>query len=129
MLAVDTNLIVRYLVADDQEQAARARTLINENDVFVTVTVALEVEWVLRSAYGYSAAQFIAAFTAFSGLPRVSIEDVNAVRAALESSRTGLDFADAFHLARSQHCDAFITFDRDLLRVDGKLSGIKVRAP
>src|SRR5579884_4130283 len=111
MLAVDTNLIVRYLVADDPEQSARARTLINGNDVFVAITVLLEVEWVLRSAYGYSAAQFVAAFTAFSGLPRVTIEDEEAVRTALEASRTGLDFADALHLARSQHCEAFITFD------------------
>ncbi|HEX5280039.1 MAG TPA: type II toxin-antitoxin system VapC family toxin [Micropepsaceae bacterium] len=129
MLAVDTNLIVRYLVADDQEQAARARTLINENDVFVTVTVALEVEWVLRSAYGYSTAQFIAAFTALSGLPGVSIEDVNAVRTALEWSRIGVDFADGLHLARSQHCDAFITFDRGLTRDANRLGALKVRAP
>jgi len=42
MLAVDTNLIVRYLTRDDPEQAARARALINDLDVFVCTTVLLE---------------------------------------------------------------------------------------
>jgi predicted nucleic-acid-binding protein len=48
MLAIDTNLIVRYLVGDDLGQAARARRLIDNNDnnnVFVCTTVLLETEW------------------------------------------------------------------------------------
>src|SRR5271165_3450212 len=56
MLAIDTNLVVRYLVGDDPGQAARARSLIDNNDVFVCTTVLLETEWVLRSVYGFSAA-------------------------------------------------------------------------
>ena len=57
MLAIDTNLIVRYLVGDDPGQAARARRLIDNNDVFICTTVLLETEWVLRSVYGFSAAR------------------------------------------------------------------------
>jgi hypothetical protein len=45
MLAIDTNLIIRYLVGDDLGQAARARRLIDNNDVFVCTTVLLETEW------------------------------------------------------------------------------------
>ena len=53
MLAVDTNLIVRYLTGDHPKQSLRARALIDGEPVFVGVTVVLEVEWVLRSTYEY----------------------------------------------------------------------------
>jgi predicted nucleic acid-binding protein len=78
MLAIDTNLIVRYLVGDDPGQAARARRLIDNNDVFVCTTVLLETEWVLRSVYGFSAAQCAKALSDFAGLPGVSLEDATA---------------------------------------------------
>jgi predicted nucleic acid-binding protein len=66
MLAIDTNLIVRYLVGDDLGQAARARRLIDNNDVFVCTTVLLETEWVLRSVHGFSAAQCAKALSEIS---------------------------------------------------------------
>ena len=68
MLAIDTNLIVRYLVGDEPGQAARARRLIDNNDVFVCTTVLLETEWVLRSVYGFSAVQCAKALSDFAGL-------------------------------------------------------------
>src|SRR3546814_5950370 len=95
MLAIDTNLIVRYLVNDDPGQAARARELIDNNDVFVCTTTVLESEWVLRSAYGFSAGQCARALRAFAGLPRVPLEDAAAVARALDWTRHGVDFADA----------------------------------
>jgi len=129
MLAVDTNLIVRYLVGDEPAQATRARKLIDNNDVFVSITVMLETEWVLRSAYGFPAAQCAAALAAFAGLPRVSIEDEVAVAKALHGMGKGIDFADGLHLAKAEGCEAFITFDRDFARTANALGGIKVRAP
>ncbi len=48
MLAIDTNLIVRYLTADHPEQSARAKALIEGAEVFVCTTVVLETEWVLQ---------------------------------------------------------------------------------
>src|SRR3546814_15001400 len=69
MLAIDTNLIVRYLVNDDPGQAARARGLIDNNDVFVCTTIVLESEWVLRSAYGFAAGKWDRAVTGFGGRP------------------------------------------------------------
>jgi predicted nucleic-acid-binding protein len=54
MLAIDTNLIVRFLVGDHAEQAVKARALIGSEDVFVASTVVLETVWVPRGVYGYS---------------------------------------------------------------------------
>jgi hypothetical protein len=88
MLAIDTNLIVRYLVGDDAGQAARARRLIDSNDVFVCTTVLLETEWALRSAYRFSAAQCAKALSDFAGLPRANLEDAPAAAKALVHVRS-----------------------------------------
>lgn len=131
MLAIDTNLIVRYLTDDDPRQSAKARALIDGEAVFVATTVLLETEWVLRSAYGHSSAQLSMAFGAFAGLPNVTLEDSPLVAAALSWLGEGLDFADALHLgaASAQTCEAFVTFDRDLMKAGEELSGMPVRAP
>lgn len=129
MLAIDTNLIVRYLVDDDRGQAAKARRLIDGNDVFVCATVMLETEWVLRSVYGFSTAQCAKALAGFAGLPQVTLEDPAAVAKALDWTERGVDFADGLHLAKAESCDAFISFDRDFAKAANALGGIKVRSP
>ena len=73
MLAVDTNVVVRYLANDDTAQAARAQRLLARDDVFVPLTVLLEAEWVLRGAFGIPAADVVRALRGFAGLPRVTV--------------------------------------------------------
>lgn len=128
MLAIDTNLVVRYLVRDDAAQAARARKLIDETDVFVSSTVLLECEWVLRSAYGFSPGRCVKALADFVGLPRVTVDEAAPVGRALDWAARGLDFADALHLAKAEGCDAFVSFDRSFLRT-AKALGLAVRSP
>jgi predicted nucleic-acid-binding protein len=129
MLAVDTNVLVRYLTADDPAQSARARALIDGQDIYVGVTVLLEAEWVLRSGYGYATSRITEAFRVLAGSPNVSLEDTDIVAQALDWMEAGIDFADALHLLRAQNCDAFISFDRDLIRAANRVAGITVRAP
>jgi predicted nucleic-acid-binding protein len=127
MLAVDTNIVVRYLTGDDPEQSARARNLVDSSDIFVSSTVFLETEWVLRSAYGFSAAQIADRLQAFAGLPKVTVEAPNAIAMALACVGAGMDFADALHLAAAKECEAFVTFDRRLGRLARHADGINVR--
>jgi predicted nucleic acid-binding protein len=129
MLAIDTNLIVRYVTNDHPRQSARARALIDGNDVFVATTVLLESEWVLRSVYDFSAAQVAKALRGFAGLPRVGVEDAALLAQALDWMDAGIDFADALHLAKAGHCEAFITFDERLARAAKRPGTPKVRAP
>jgi predicted nucleic-acid-binding protein len=116
MLAIDTNVVVRYLTNDDPEQSPRARRLIDGQPVFVAVTVILEAEWVLRSAYGYDQALIVNALRVFGGLPTVEIEDAAIVSSALDLAETGMDFADALHLGKSSHCSGLVTFDRKFIK-------------
>jgi predicted nucleic acid-binding protein len=129
MLAIDTNLIVRYLTGDHPGQSAKARALINGNDVFVCTTVLLETEWVLRSVYGHAPGSLAKALAAFAGLVRVKLEDAALIAKALDWMGKGMDFADALHLAQAEGCEAFVSFDRSFAKAANILSEVKVRAP
>jgi predicted nucleic-acid-binding protein len=129
MLAVDTNIVVRFLVGDDPAQAAKARKLIDNNDIFVCTTVLLETEWVLRSGYGLSTSKRAEVLAGFVGLPLVALEDPVAASKAIEWMEHGMDFADALHLAKADACKAFVSFDQDLAKKASALGTVKVRAP
>jgi predicted nucleic acid-binding protein len=128
MLAVDTNVIVRYLTNDHPEQSLRARKLVDGQDVWVPTTVLLETEWVLRSVYRYTPVQIAAALRDFAGLPRVSLENAARVAQALDWVEHGMDFADALHLGASDGCAAFATFDADFIKAAKKAKAGTVRA-
>lgn len=129
MLAVDTNVVVRYLTRDDAEQFAQASVLIRDEDVYVCTTVLLETEWVLRRAYRFGRDQIVQALSAFAGLPRVTLEDAALTAKALAWAAQGMDFADALHLASAGTCEAFVSFDRRLAVVANSVGGLSVRVP
>jgi predicted nucleic acid-binding protein len=129
LLEIDTNVIVRYLVGDDADQFKRAVRTLETHDIRVSATVLLETEWVLRSAYKRSPKQIIGALRAFLSLPRVFMEKREAAFDALAWTETGVDFADALHLAGAADAEAFLSFDRDLAKQARKLGAPPVRAP
>ena len=112
MRALDTNIVVRYLTGDDPKQAAKARSAVDAGHVFVSTTVFLECEWVLRSVYGLAVKDVAAALRAFAGLPGVSVERPTVLAEALGHGEKGMDFADALHLGAAAQCDVMLTFDR-----------------
>jgi predicted nucleic-acid-binding protein len=125
MIAVDTNVLVRFLVRDNAEQAARAAELIRSNEIWICKTVLLETEWVLRSLYRFSPQTLAAALRALAGLERVFLEDEVAVAEALEWFQEGLDFADALHLASVGNATQFATFDGKLARQGSRMTTLK----
>ncbi len=116
MRAVDTNVLVRALVGDDAAQAARAETLMREHEIFVPVTVMLELEWVLRSRYAFPPKTIALAFAKLAALGNVVVGEREAVLRAAARAAQGWDFADALHHALSEGCDDFVTLDADLAR-------------
>ncbi len=116
MVAVDTNVLVRLLTGDDPRQAARAEALFRAEEIWVAKTVLLETEWVLRALYHFRAEEVGRALQRLAGLPHVQLEGAAAVARALEWQVQGLDFADALHLASRGGAEAFVSFDRDLVR-------------
>lgn len=129
MLAVDTNVVVRYLTRDHPQEAARSKQVVDGNEVFVATAVLLETEWVLRSSYRFSRSQIVGALRGFAALPTITLQDAAIVAKALDWMTRGMDFADALHLAGAGHCEAFVSFDRRLVAVANTLGILMVRAP
>ncbi|WP_337188410.1 type II toxin-antitoxin system VapC family toxin [Phenylobacterium sp.] len=117
MIAIDTNVVVRFLIRDDEAQWARAHALVRDNEVFVASTVVLEAAWVLRSVHRYSREEIVRALEMFSRLPRVRVQEPERVAAALRMAGEGADLADALHLTAAEGCEAFVTFDRRFARL------------
>jgi predicted nucleic-acid-binding protein len=117
MIALDTNILARFYVDDPGDPEATTqrpiayKILVESPSLFVPLTVALELEWVLRALYRFDTAQVIQVMNHLLGLPNVNVEEVDRIAAALELLEQGLDFADALHLAGSRHCEALYTFD------------------
>ena len=129
MTAVDTNVIVRLLVQDDEQQYKLARKVFQKEDLFVPETVLLETEWVLRYAYKHPREMIHQGLIRLLGLPNVSVGNAVKIHNALEWYKNGLDFADALHLAESGHCDRLVTFDKKFISQSKKLSTCSVILP
>lgn len=124
MRAIDTNVLVRALVRDDPAQSPRAEALLRDGQLYVPVTVVLELEWVLRSRYGFSPRRVAQALQLLAALPGVTLGERDAVLAAAALAAQGWDFADALHHALSAGCAAFITLDATLVRQAARIEGL-----
>ena len=129
MLAVDTDVLVRFLVEDDSAQAARAAKRIQSRPVWVSKTVLLETAWVLESSYEFPAPSVVRALRGLVSLPTVSVEDELSVTEALDWAERGLDLADALHLASAGLSMAFATFDQSLIRRAKRFTTSEVALP
>ena len=116
MRAIDTNVLVRAIVNDDTAQSARAVALLTKADVYLPVTVMLELEWVLRSRYAFAPKVIAQAIAKITALGNVVVGERKAVLSAATRAEKGWDFADALHLALSEGCEDFNTLDADLAK-------------
>ena len=120
MRALDTNVLARFFVDDaDDAQAAKQRpaaiaALAGRS--FISVTVLLELEWVLRGFYELSTRNISRVLRALASIEHITLEDRDAVLVAIDAFNKGLDFADALHLARSSRASGFATFDQRLAK-------------
>ena len=127
MLGIDTNVLVRFLVRDDQTQFEKARKLLKREvssgrRVFINQLVLLEAEWVLRSRYGLTKTQMLETISGLLDAPDIQLEEEPAVEEALFIWRDAkADFADCLIGARNRRlgCKATATFDTKALKLPG----------
>ncbi len=118
MISLDTNVVVRIVTRDDPEQSEAAWKLVQQAErVWLAKTVVLETEWVLRYCYDLRREAILRTLRKLLAYPPVRVEDRGAIQQALEWYATGLDFADALHLASGSATDRFATFDRKLAKI------------
>jgi predicted nucleic-acid-binding protein len=126
VVAADTNVLVRLVVADHAAQAARAAAVFRSGPVFIAKSVLLEAEWVLRYSYQLGAETILRSLRAVLGLENVAVEDPKSVTGALRLFERGLDFADALHIASSAQTERFVTFDTRLVKRARRASTLEV---
>ncbi|MFT0533690.1 PIN domain-containing protein [Castellaniella hirudinis] len=128
MAALDTNVLVRWLVNDDARQSAAVLALLDTQCgqgqlLFVPITVVLETEWVLRSRYGFDRLSITAAFDALLCTAELEFQHEAALEQALWFfRRTGApDFADCLHAALVGEAvqGPLLTFDKKAAKIDG----------
>lgn len=125
MPTLDTDVLVRFLVRDDVEQYERAVGFIesagHEADaLYVPLTVALELERVLRSRYAVSKESIIRTFVRLLETRELSFQDEPSVERALSLyGDHSTDFADCLHLASAigHGSSPMVTFDRKASRM------------
>ena len=126
MIGLDTNVLVRFLVGDDPDQAARAARLIEERCTgddpgLVDSVVLCEIVWVLEAAYGYARPLIAEVIEKMLHTAELEVANTEAVWTALRAYRTSnADFADALigRLNRQAGCVATATFDRAAAALD-----------
>jgi predicted nucleic-acid-binding protein len=129
MIAVDTNLVVRLLTRDDEEQYQKSARIFQQNKVFIADTVLLETEWVLRYAYNFPPIDILRGLLKLLGLPNIQTSQPKNLKLALSWFAEGMDFADALHLAVSRHCTEMKTFDKAFIAKAKGLSACPVASP
>lgn len=117
MIGIDTNILARFYVDDPNDpEAAKQRPiahsiLTGSEQLFVPLTVILELEWVLRAFYRFEVNDFQRVIEHLLGLTHVNVEEWPRVMQALALQAEGLDFADALHHAACNQCQIFYSFD------------------
>ena len=127
MAALDTNVLVRFLVHDDEAQLQAARRLIESQlqqgmALFVPVTVVLELEWVLRARYRFNKATVVKALSDLLSTQELRFDREHALEIALNLyKQEGADLADSLHLALAHEARErpLWTFDRLASRLPG----------
>ena len=132
MIALDTNVLVRYLVDDDPRQAEAARTLLAELTTkrlgFVCREVSVELAWILDRTYGFSPNRIATVFEELAASKEIHLEAADdVIRAADGYRRGGADFTDQMIAAAAKRtsADALYTFDRQ----DDQLRAMAILSP
>ena len=127
MIALDTNVLVRFLVEDDKVQSRRARKLVeeavmNQEDLFVPDLVVVETVWVLKRSYGLKREAIATVLRMLLGARNLRFESSDRMARAISAFEKGRGgFSDYLirEVASEWECESVATFDRVLQKESG----------
>jgi predicted nucleic-acid-binding protein len=120
MIAIDTNILVRFLVGDDTKQSEKVYKLfkdteVNNNELYVPILVMLELIWVLDSVYEIKRSDLLDALSQITLMPILCFENLSALQSfILDAQHTNFDLSDLLiaHSAKQEICEKVLTFDK-----------------
>lgn len=127
MATLDTNFLVRLLVGDDRRQMAAAKAYVKSSTstgelLFLPLSVVFELEWVLRSRYGFDKQTIIGTFIKLLEAREIEFQEEASIEHALHFYEgSNADFADCLHLASAitHSREPLVTFDQQASKLDG----------
>ena len=120
MKAIDTNILIRFLIGDDELQAKKVYTIFKNAEsekkaLFVPLLVVLEMIWILESVYEISRSEILDAISDILLMPILKFDQQPALQQLVHSAQGNkYDLSDLLiaHSAAVNGCEAVITFDK-----------------
>lgn len=120
MIALDTNVILRFLVKDDEKQYIKVARLLTDlesqkQSAYVPLLVLQEVSWVLSYSYKLDRLRIIEAILSLSTMPMLSLQYANDLKNWLEKAKNNrFDLSDLLiaHHCQTENCLPVMTFDK-----------------
>lgn len=124
MNAVDTNILVRYFLEDDETQFQIVKEFLSNKVTFISQTVLLETLWALKYIYDFSPHNILVGLDQLLDVEQFFFECEDRIQKVLEwCQSTNMDIADAFHLAATMENEhKMVTFDKSFVREAQKLN-------
>lgn len=120
MKALDTNVLAHFFIEDpDDAQAHKQRPAAMAamgQRAYISITVVLEFEWLMRGFYKLSVPQTTSVLRALLSIEHITVEARLELEQAVQAAEAGMDFADALHVLRSGRATGFLTFDQALVK-------------
>ena len=120
MVGVDTNILVRFLVGDDEKQANKVYKLFksiedDKDELFVPTLVILELIWVLESVYEIARSDILDSVSQLILMPIFKFENLTIIQKFIfEAQKSKFDLSDLLiaHSANINGCEVILTFDK-----------------
>lgn len=120
MKGLDTNILVRFLTGDDEQQAGKVYNIFKKaesenNELFVPLLVVLELIWVLESVYEIPRVEILDAINDLLLMPILKFEHQSVLQEfTLTARENSYDLSDLLiaYSAKNQHCENVLTFDK-----------------
>lgn len=118
MKALDTNVLLRFVIRDDENQFARATSFLSsrtpDDPAFISLIVLVEFVWTLRQRYGHSRSEILSLVTTLLETRELAFEDEDELSAIVADADRG-DLADHLisYCARRAGCSSTVTFDQE----------------
>jgi len=120
MKGIDTNILIRFLIGDDELQAKKVYKIFKKaeaekNELFVPLLVILELIWVLESVYEISRIEILESISDLILMPILKFENQSTLQQFTNAAQGNkYDLSDLLisHSAKTQGCETVITFDK-----------------
>jgi predicted nucleic-acid-binding protein len=121
-VAIDTNIILRFLTRQPKAQFEAARALFRKGGLFISVPVVLEAYFTLTGkVLDFSEDEALGALEAVLQLPGVKVQNAEEIFTAIGFAKQNMPFKDACVLAFSAEADRLMTFDKPFAKRAAKL--------